>query len=406
VNRLTNAGANPPLFYFRAQSSSLRQKLFRSTFGTGAQHAEADEPEADKHPVAAIPIHEDRSAQDDEQKPRHRGFTLPAPARLNTEVGRQIGYDYAMAGLLPPEHAPLPFQEGFQSGRSKKPNKVQHGDQFERKVLRLRYSAWRRNRLFDTKVNAESLGALYRTYCPVTRIAMTTGTGLDTDATVERVLNGAAYALGNLVFMSAKANWAKANRTLDELCEISFDSQDKEGLPHVGWERLAAIANMYQPDPASMRLMPMHVLPPTGLLVNNPALLLQECVSSIAAGWEAQQVQILIRAGTPGKVGKRAFDNLIEFLRGAILRELRSGRKLTLAWTLENAWQQPGVFKWFASWYQALTPQDVMALVETNARLRPQAITRAGSEPLTAWSLSTRGYDRSDDSSLDLMPPA
>ncbi|MFL9942914.1 hypothetical protein [Paraburkholderia graminis] len=48
--------------------------------------------------------------------------------------------------------------------------------------------------------------------CPVTLVELTHSTGADTDWSVDRVNNDGAYADGNLIVMSVRANKAKATR--------------------------------------------------------------------------------------------------------------------------------------------------------------------------------------------------
>jgi hypothetical protein len=339
----------------------------------------------------------DTSAKRDLIKPRYKNFGLPPVASLNVEVGRNIGYDYAIIGLPHPIDAPASIREGFVTARHKKHHRSHEIDLFQKKILRLRYSAWRRNRIFDENVTAAYLRSLYREICPITRIHMTHGTGTDTDASVERVFNDSAYAVGNLMFMSARANKAKANRTLAELAAIALSGEDVEGLSNIAWKRLACVANFMQPEISKMMLIPMTLCPPSRLVINNPATLLQDSLSMIACGQESQKLLGKFRALTSGKTGKRALIDTVDMLYGLIRQAISAQSTRRVEWAVEDAWLQEKVFELFSAWYSTLTPQQINSMMHVNRQMRSRVIERAEDQELGNWSIDTRGYDRTED---------
>lgn len=66
--------------------------------------------------------------------------------------------------------------------------------------------------------------------CPITLIELTHGTGGDTDWSVDRVNNDGAYAEGNLVVMSTRANTAKGDKSLLDVISLTADGLTLPGL--------------------------------------------------------------------------------------------------------------------------------------------------------------------------------
>ncbi|WP_175772437.1 hypothetical protein [Paraburkholderia phenazinium] len=66
--------------------------------------------------------------------------------------------------------------------------------------------------------------------CPITLIELTHGTGADTDWSVDRVNNDGAYAEGNLVVMSTRANKAKGDKSLLDVIDLTAEALTLPGL--------------------------------------------------------------------------------------------------------------------------------------------------------------------------------
>jgi hypothetical protein len=325
---------------------------------------------------------------------RYLTFKQPPVSVLNVEVGRTIGYDYAVIGLPPPFDAPLAVMEGYRTAQHKKITKAKDIDFFTRRWLRMRYSAWRRNRLFDPSVTPAYLSSIYRSMCPILRVTMTHGTGSDTDASLDRVYNNSAYTPGNLVFMSAQANKAKANRTLLELADIAVSGCTFEGLTTAHWRRLASLANVMHPDPGSMMIMPLYLVPPPGLVISNPIILLQESISMAASGIESPRLLTVLRNITSGKAGKKILDDIVRILRAQIMRgTLKKGHQ-TVATAIEDAWDNPCLFRMFSAWFRALNSTQINHMMRENMRLRQGKIKASKDQSLLAWHIETCGYDK------------
>lgn len=150
----------------------------------------------------------------------------PAPAIVSPQptpggdTAFELGWDYAHYGTVPPaEHLhPLsPVRQGWEAGRETFGRRTLQPNRFVRKWLQLRLNAWLRGRVFEVQqVNPAFLRQIDVAVCPVTREALTHGTGELSDASVDRVFNDAAYAAGNLVVMSTRANRAKAAYGVDD----------------------------------------------------------------------------------------------------------------------------------------------------------------------------------------------
>lgn len=402
MNKLPGGNAEKFVYQASCQETPLLERLCQSVKPAAPVQASTEPVRSDAQEAGAeieMVINEvsptsEAPAGSADGKPRHKTFALPDPQSLNVEVGRNIGYDYAFAGLRPPPDAPQAIKEGYLTGRHKKLHKPHDVDMFERKWLRLRYSAWRRNRLFDENVTPDYLKSLYRETCPITRVTMTNGTGTDSDASVERVYNDSAYAVGNLMFMSAGANKAKANRPLEELVEIAVSGKDFEGLPNISWHRLACLANLMQPESGRMLLMPLNLCPPARLVISNPAALLQDTLSMVACGRAPQKLLIAFRQLSSGKVCKRALDETVDILQGAIMRGTQKHGVKNVEWAIEDAWCHPALFARFSSWFVSLSISQVNAMLDLNMKLRHKSLERATDQALNSWAIDTRGYDR------------
>ena len=76
---------------------------------------------------------------------------------LDRIEAREIGFDFARRGMKLPEESGVAFKEGWLEGQAKFGQRTDGGTQWDRKLLRLRYSAWRRSRIVDKAVTADYL---------------------------------------------------------------------------------------------------------------------------------------------------------------------------------------------------------------------------------------------------------
>ena len=94
-------------------------------------------------------------------------FWTPAEDALDAEKGRAIGHDFARLRMSLPEHAERAVVEGFTSAKHSQSrsmrnvnNQREAADPGVRKLMRLRYSAWRRNRIVDDSVTPKFLNLI------------------------------------------------------------------------------------------------------------------------------------------------------------------------------------------------------------------------------------------------------
>ncbi len=201
----------------------------------------------------------------------------------------ELGWDYAHHGLVPPtEHLhPLsPVRQGWEAGRASFGCRTLLANRFVRKWLQLRLNAWLRGRAFEgITVTPNFLRQIDVAVCPITREVLTHGTGELSDASVDRVINDAAYAAGNLVVMSARANQVKSLYGVDDA--MAFVRQIEagrlgqiDGLTAEQWSRIAVLSSFTTPMPhAKAACLPLLVLPPRRLRVLNPVQALQVMLS-------------------------------------------------------------------------------------------------------------------------------
>ncbi len=217
--------------------------------------------------------------------------TLPAvhDAVTADRTAFELGWDYAHYRLTPPPEALAdghPVRQGWLAGGAVFGNRTLKPTPPVRKWLQLRFSAWRRGRVFEgTQVTPNFLGQIDVAVCPITRAALTHASGAGSDASVDRVCNQAGYAAGNLAVMSVRANEAKADlgcrdalTVVKQLEASGLDTLD--GLSTLQWSRLAVLmsfATLMKHDEAAC--LPLLVLPPNRLRLLNPVQALQAVVT-------------------------------------------------------------------------------------------------------------------------------
>ncbi len=217
--------------------------------------------------------------------------TLPAVHDAGTadRTAFELGWDYAHYRLTPPPEALAdghPVRQGWLAGSAVFGNRTLKPTPPVRKWLQLRFSAWRRGRVFEgTQVTPNFLGQIDVAMCPITRATLTHASGAGSDASVDRVCNQAGYAAGNLAVISVRANEAKADlgcrdalTVVKQLEASGLDTLD--GLSALQWSRLAVLmsfATLMKHDEAAC--LPLLVLPPNRLRLLNPVQALQAVVT-------------------------------------------------------------------------------------------------------------------------------
>jgi hypothetical protein len=325
-------------------------------------------------------------------------------ARLGVDLAFELGWDFAHYGLAVPEGAEAAWPQlaqGVEAGRQTFGLRVFQPTRHARKWLNLRLNALNRGRVFDTEqVTPRFLQLIDTDTCPITRAALTHGTGADTDWSVDRVFNDAAYAAGNLSVMSRRANAAKGDTGFHDAVRYVRDCEggvtEIDGLTGAEWARVAVLASFVtRLDHQEAAVLPMLVLPSNRLRVFNPIQALQAVVCRLVlAHAESERPEALdehidaLRALVPGKALRK---DVLAFT-DAYVAQVRALRRtqpgLTLRWAVEDAWQTRLVLNRWKRVARALTAAQAEAIVNALAqgtRSLPDAQATEG------WALATRG---------------
>jgi hypothetical protein len=170
----------------------------------------------------------------------------------NLRVAFEIGQDCALYG----QPAAEPENAAYMRGYSRKSDgRRLHADRFVKKWLQVRTNAWRRNRHVDSDFSVQLLREIDRPICPVSNIAFTYGTGLDTDWSVDRIDNNGGYTAGNVMLVTARVNREKGSSSLLGILMLGYAADDAQLAAHlpplpssgqlseVEWQRLAWFAS-------------------------------------------------------------------------------------------------------------------------------------------------------------------
>lgn len=276
---------------------------------------------------------------------------IPLPHTPGSDTGFELGWDYAHYGTVPPaEHLhPLsPVRQGWEAGREVFGRRTLQPNHFVRKWLQLRLSAWLRGRAFEeTQVNPAFLRRIDVTVCPITRQTLRHGSGGLTDASVDRMLNDAGYAAGNLAVMSTWANRAKAAYGTDDA--MAFVRQIEagrlgqiDGLNAEQWARIAVLSSFATTMPhAKAAQLALLVLPPNRLRVLNPVQSLQVMLSlQFTRRGHARRCAALA-ALMPSSEARHAFN---AFMHTLLARRLAAGPfadESAERHAVEDLWRDP-----------------------------------------------------------------
>ena len=182
----------------------------------------------------------------------------------HAEAGRALGHDlYRFTRLNQVVDWPRSVREGYEHARAQQSPRCS-ADVYKKKWLQLRLSALERGRFISDGVTPQFLRRIDVAECPVLRIGLTRGTLDDSDWSVDRLNNDAAYAPNNLAVMSTRANRAKDDRDFAEVLRLSRLAHPADGLAPAEWLRLAALmlGPCFATNPAAAPDIPMPVAIP------------------------------------------------------------------------------------------------------------------------------------------------
>ena len=328
----------------------------------------------------------------------------PAP-----DVGFELGWDYAHYRAVPPAaHLdPLsPVRHGWEAGRQTFGQRTLASNRFVRKWLQLRLNAWLRGRVFEgTQVNPAFLRQIDVAVCPITREVLTHGTGELSDASVDRVFNGAAYAGGNLAVMSTRANRAKSDYGTDDAMRFARQIElgrlgQIDGLTAEQWARIAVLTSFVTPMPhAKAATLPLLVLPPNRLRVLNPVQSLQVMLSlQFIRGGHARRCAALASL-MPSADARQAFNS---FMLTLLARRVAAGKVASDAderRVIEDMWLDPLVQRRWQRLALRLTEADCKRIgrIAAERGLASSGIRWLGTEAATeGWALESAGYATDD----------
>jgi len=318
-------------------------------------------------------------------------------ASPQSDPGFEIGWDFAHYRLVPPVEQLLsgnPVRDGWEAGQAVFGMRTLRATPHVKKWLQLRLGAWMRGKAFElVQVTPNFLERIDVPACPITGLALTHGTGVDTDASVDRVNNLAGYAAGNLAVMSVRANRVKA--AYDWRDAAAFVRQIEvgrlgqiDGLNAREWARLAALMSYCTPlSHAEAANLPLLVLPPPRLRVLNPVQAVQAGLTLCFARTDrTPKLDALVRI-FPAAVQFEARS----FMTTLLARRIAAGPAATpaqLRAALEAAWCEPLIVRRWQRVALRMTP----ACCETVAAALPAAA--AGLTPMRYLSLeqATEGW--------------
>lgn len=304
----------------------------------------------------------------------------------SVEAGRQLGHDFYRFSRLPLQADwPAPVREGHREAAAAHLPR-QAGDRFQRKWLQLRLGAWCRGRVVAPDVTPDLLRELDVESCPVTRAPLTHGLQADTDWSVDRLNNDAAYVASNLAVMSVRANRAKGSLGFEQVWAAARgDAWPGDELTPAQWLRLAVL--MQGPAFATCQ----QLAPTLPLVAPLPSRSMRLALQQIQRLFTLEarrpaschrQVRALSQAA-PGERARMRLQRLGDLIHQG-LKQLGPQEQ---AW---DVWLQPDVTDALQQWRASL---DDAAWART-ARLAGQLAggQRVGGATLAPWHLASRGY--------------
>lgn len=319
---------------------------------------------------------------------------------LNPKTGFDLGWDYAHSWVTLPETVAThkDIVDGFNAARARKV-KVSSPDRFIRKWLLLRFNAWKRNRIYSAAVTPEYLKFIDTKTCPVTGVELTHGTGADTDWSIDRINNDAAYVPGNLVIVSTRANVMKGAYSFAEMSDFAFNQSvsppgDLNGikcLSSLEWARWAFIASHavinHHGDDTRLAycVFPCIAYPPTGC-INNASAALQAVIARRAKGIDNGTFKAVLAL-----IPKQKRKSLNEILRRA--EKVSCGSTSTL-----GIWLNERLFGEFAKFFVSLPDEmdrNIMDLVRRRLMIRRKGEFAHRDDDdwsFSAWGADTLGY--------------
>ena len=338
-------------------------------------------------------------------------LTLVRPALADERIadtGFEIGWDFGHYGIVPPSehlHPLSSVRQGWEASRLNFGQRTLLVNRFSRSWLQLRLGAWRSGRVFErSEVSPTYLRQIDVACCPITREILTHGSGIWSDASVDRVCDDGAYAAGNLAVMSQRANQAKADKTVDQLLALARQvaaapqqsNEFRSNLTAEQWARLAVLASFATPmTHAKAACIPLLVLPPNRLRVLNPVQSLQLILSRQFTQAGHGRRCSSIAGQMPSKETRRAFDNFMSLLLERRTAAKRPAGLLELRHSIEDLWSDPMINSRWQRLALGLTSEACERIVCAAVEGGLAGPSMRWISPAVAtenWSLASRGF--------------
>jgi hypothetical protein len=175
------------------------------------------------------------------------------------EIGRALGWEYALNGINPGDNGLPSVTEGYVAGKAKYGIKPRSNDRFVRKFLQMRLNALRRRKLVDSSVDVDFLKKIDHKTCPVTLLKLTYGQMKDTDWSIDRVNNSGGYSIGNLMVLSTRANKAKGDKSFEDVFALYKHGKEIDGLSPREWLRMSSLmfSSYHAENPDLIKYLPL-----------------------------------------------------------------------------------------------------------------------------------------------------
>lgn len=230
-------------------------------------------------------------------------------------------------------------------------------------------------------------------HCPVTRAALTHGSGGACDAVVVTLRPQASGQAAVRVAMSTTA--ARALEGIDPVAALrrlaggrgDADDRAAEWTPSPAmdadaWTRLHLLWALATPMPhAQAAAIPLRILPPPGLQPANPAQALQVLLTlqMDRPGWSTRIATL--EARMPGMAARQALRQFVHALWPRVHERGRPADAQALRWALEDAWRCPRVQRCWLRFAGLLTADEAALIVDRAGVRSPSPSNRSSRIP-------------------------
>jgi len=325
-------------------------------------------------------------------------------------TGFELGWDHAHHGLVPPAELLLdgtPIGQGWRAAKAVFGRRTLAATRPVRQWLALRTAAWKQGVVFEgLQVTPHYLAQIETTLCPVTRQPLGGAAGDAAAPVVERLLDDAGYAAGQLAVISRCACDAKAGlgarEALRRAARVDAGIEPAAaGLTPAAHWRLAVLMSFVTPLPFAEALrVPLRVLPPNRVRLLNVVQGLQALLTLqfVSPGWSARLRALAeLLPDTPARHLRHDFNLFVGAMAPRVLEAgvQHDGRAARHA--LEDAWADERVNR---RWQQFVLALGESATETLLARAVDAGMASVGgvrtlrhetAQATEGWSLASRG---------------